>query len=677
MRHNITLRHQRPVDNPNMGVRGLQTFLKRNPSVSQNVDLSNTSLVIDGNNLMCCLFCDLAGQRDSEQWRCDIYGGDMVSYSERTKEFFVALEKCNITPILVYDGSVIGKQSTQDQLALKERTIHQRGLERFQLTKSTTEDCHDDRIVLPQTIHTVFRNIAADMGAQRIQTPFEADTHIARVANDLNCPVLTNDSDFIIYSLPQGFIMLDSFLYKRPISDQTGRQSIKCSIYSQSRLVRCLPGLRPETMPLLSILLGNDYVEAGTFDTILDIICRQHDGGSLIAETWNHKKIARLLGWLRHKSLDEAVEWILKQSNSNSRDRLKGVIKMLLRNYKIESTDNFETELEETYPARNADPETNIHPELMPPKYLRRLIEESDLTPISLDIVFHNTHYDYAVNDDLELVSSSYVKYRPYSLATTLLRPKSYSNLTTYRRQIESEKDAFYMYGRVKSEYSKVVVRPMETLEEFGSLEYLNCYSMITLEPALKKTMLMAVFRFNLEELNLMTDTLSKLFTGQFIQESTTCLILIKYIGLEAKMAPKPQFVNAVILTLFYYAALNGNLNKNSCQDSQYGQILLQLRPHAIKNNDRRYESSQTLYRRIVHFISQLQAAYVSYGLVNSLLNHVFPVPRYEKFLNGTLIFRLTKLMRLGELKLEALCHEIPTLYDVCNSLRVMVHSDE
>lgn len=598
----------------------------------------------------------------------------MVAYAQVVREFFANLDKCNITPILVFDGSVIGKQSTKDQLVLKERAIYQRGLERFQVAKCATEHAPNERIALPQTINHVFKNILSDMGIQRIQCPYEADTHIARIANDLNCPVLTNDSDFIIYSLPLGFIMIDLFPYKKIATNKQGANCIQCCIYSQSRLIKCIPGLKPDSMPLLSILLGNDYVEAGTFDRIINSICNQPYTGALVAETWSHRKIANLLTWLKNTTLDGAIEYVLNELQSGSRDRLRHIIKILLRNYRIEETDNFESELQEVYPA---DPKTTSGPDLMPAAYLRKLFETSDLSPMALDVVFRNTFYNYAIIDDFQLPSSSYVKYRPWSLAITLLRAKSYNNLTTYRRQIEAEKDAFHVFDRIRDEYCKIVIRTIEELDNFGSLEHVNCYSMITLEPALKKPMLMACFRYNNDELNLFTETLSQVFTDDFIRESSLCFILVKYIGLETKMNPKPQFVDALMLTMFFYAALAGQLNKNSIQDSQYGQLLLKLRPHSIKNNGRQYESSPTLYRRVVHFISQLQSAYVAYCLVNSLLNHVFQVPRYEKFLNSTLIFRLTKLMRIGEFKLGTLCQEIPILLDVCNSIKLLVHCDE
>lgn len=607
----------------------------------------------------------------------------MVVYGEIVKEFFASLKKCNITPILVFDGSVIGKQSTKDQLALKEGAIYKRGLERFQLAKTFSEDNPDDRLCLPHMINRVFKTIVIELGIQKIQSPYEADTHIARIANDLNCPVLSDDSDFLIYSLPQGFILLSYFFYKDIVTSKEGQNYLKCFICSQEKLIKCLPGLRPDNMPLLSILLGNDYVEAGAFDRVLDVICNQPYRGTLQAAGFNQRRIANLLAWFQKTTLDDAIDYILSLVRPISREGLRKTIRILLRNYKIEETDNFEAELLEIYPPAQANPnQTDSHhdnnnAELMPAAYLRHLFESGDLSSMALDIIFHNTHYNYAIIDDFDLTSSSYVKYRPYSLAVTLLRPRSYSNMTTYRRQVESEKDSFFMFDRISGEYTRIVIRPIETLDGFGSLEHFNCYSMITLDPSLKRSLVMNIFRFNENEMSLIRDIMSKVFVGHFVQESCICFLLVKYIGLETKRNPKPQFVDALMLTLFYYAALNGQLNENSFVDSAYGKLLLRLRPHATKCNDIQYGSSPSIYRRVIHFISQLQCAYSAFHLLNSLLDQVFQVEGLEKFFNGILIFRLTKLLRVEELNMITLCSELSVLSDASSAIRTMVNCDE
>jgi hypothetical protein len=660
-----------------MGVKGLQSFLKNNEGyLATKHNLSNTNLVIDANNLLCLLYTRSSTDRNSEQHRNDIYGGDLVFYAEMVREFFKSLEQCKITPILVFDGSVIGKAALKEFVVSKENEVYQRGLERFNRAKVFTEFSFDDDLLLPQTINIVFRNIANDMGIQRIQTPYEADTHIARVANDLNCPVLTNDSDFIIYDLKQGFLMLDLFEYKTPVpGSKPGEASIKCSLFSQARMAKTLPGIKKEIMPLLSVLLGNDYVEAGTFDQVMRSICNRYYEGFFEARSFNHRRIANLLIWMRGRSLQESIDYILSCVRPEYRSRLQKLIELFMRNYLIEVADDFDQELEQIYPTNKADPSL-IPLGQTPVTFLRKHMEQDDLGSIALDMIFLNTHYNYAILDDHTLPSSSYVKFRPYSLALVLLRRQSPINLSVYQRRVDSERNAFYIYDRVNGEYSKLAIKQMEYLDNFGSLLHVDCYTMITMDPALKRNMLMACFHFNAEEMNLMTDTVSMVLSGPFVKEAALCFILVKYIAVETKLPPKSQFVDALMLSIFYYAALSGNLNQEKIRnEAAFGKLLLKLRPHTKSNNRINYPNrDQAIYRRIMHFISQLHCAYKAYCLINSLLDHAFHPPRAERFLNSTLVFRLTKMFRLRELVTQDLCADLPPLIDICGAIQAQVH---
>lgn len=660
-----------------MGVKGLQTFLKNNEQyLSTRINLSNTSLVIDANNLLCLLYTKFCLDGKHEQHRSDIYGGDLVFYGETVKQFFENLEKCNIVPILVFDGSVIGKKALKEFVASKEKEVYQRGLERFERAKRANEFSFDGDLLLPQTINIVFRNVANEAGVQRIQTPYEADAHIARVANELNCPVLTNDSDFIIYDLKQGFVMLDFFEYETPVtSSKPGEYSIKCALFSQARMSKTLPGFNKEIMPLLSILLGNDYVEAGTFDGVMRSICNRHYDGFFEARSFNHRRIANLLTWMRGRSLQESVDYILGLVHQVHRPKLEKLIKLFMRNYHIESVDDFDQELEQIYPSSKVDPK---FAELgqTPVKFLRKHMEQDDLGSIALDMIFLNTHYNYSILDDYSLPSSSYIKFRPYSLALVLLRTQSLINLTTYRRGVEADRAAFHIYDRLHGEYTKLSIKQMEHLESFGPLLHLDCYSMITMEPALKRNMLMACFHFNTDEMSLMTDTVARALSGPFVEEAALCFILVKYIALETKLPPKSQFVDALLMTIFYYAALSGHINKEGIpNEGAFGKLLLILRPHTKSNNAMVYANKdQSIYRRIMHFISQLHCAYKAYCLINSLLDHAFQPPRTERFLNSTLVFRLTKLFRLREYTIQDLCVDMPTLIDICGAVQAQVH---
>jgi len=657
-----------------MGVTSLQSFLKANDSfVSDRIILNNTCLVIDGNNLVCQLYISHTLNKSSPYYGNHIYGGDFVNYSNVVKEFFANLQKCNITPILVFDGSVIGKPSQKDVVASKEKEVYQRALKKFKCAQNFVETSAGDDILLPQTINTIFRNIINDLKIKRVQAVYEADTHVARLANENCCPVLTNDSDFIIYQLKEGFILLDWFEYEKPIKDRSGKHGILCSLFSQRKLCKSIPGLRPECLSLVSVILGNDYVEAGTFDQVVERLCNHSYEGFLNARSYNHRRIANLLIWLRQKSLDDALEYIINQVHPSRQQKLRGLLRMLMKNYNIEQVDDFDSELDSVYAQGDKSNEVG---EFHPREYLKKQMEIDDLGQVALDMIFHNTHYNYTIVDDWRLPSSGYVKLRPYSLALVLLRPKAYTNLSTNQRKILSEQDSISMYDRHQGEYKKLIIRPMDKLNNFGTLEHLDCQTMILLDPALKRDILMSCFHFSSGEHDIINDTTALIFQDKWIKEVTICMILVKYIGIETGLQPKPQFVDALLVTFFFRAACCGGLNQINVPDaSSYGPLLLKLRTHSMMVNNNKYEPyDNDLFRRILHFISQLQQAYKSYSIINSLLGHPFHLAYQGSFMNCTLIYRLTKLFRLEQEKLDTLFKDIPRFLDLCGTMRMLVN---
>lgn len=654
-------------------------MLKQNPVLSSEVDLHDTSVVIDSSNLCFTLYDIYNNSSRSDDFRNDMYGGDMPGFAQVVRDFFAKLDKCNITPILVLDGSVIGKEATKDEVLLKDQTCFNRAMERFRNTMNILEYDPSGSLISPLLMSRVYKLVARDMGIQIVQCPYEADTHIARISNELNCPVVTNDSDFFIYNLKVGHILAESLVDALPQEKQirvgqaaVRKQIIRTRLINHHALVRCIKGLRPETLPLLGILLGNDFVERGAFDPLINEVCNVPYNGVLLCETHSHRKIANLLRWLAYKSLDEALEEIVSKVSRIHQGNLSHQVRRLLRNYDIAKSSDFLTELSEMYPDRDicgAD-----HPELKPPAFLRRIIEDEDASSLALDLIFRNTHYFYSIVDDVKLPAANYVIYRPLSLAIVLVRPNSYGDVRAYQRQLQANKDAFNMGGRLQNRYMVFKVKPMETLENFGSLEHLDCYNMLLLEPALKKSLLHNLFRFTDEEFCLMTDLTSKIFTDCFVLESTICLLLVKYASVESKRRPVAQFVQAIILTLVFYAALDGKLNSETMEESKYGPLLLKIKPHT-KNYIYipKRPDSEGIFRRVVHFINELQACYQGFTLINSLLNHVYAKPRYDKFFNSVLMFRLTKLFRYRSLEFNSMCHELQVLIDFCGSICTML----
>jgi len=83
----------------------------------------------------------------------------------------------------------------------------------------------------------------------------EADKEIASLANQWNCPVISNDSDFFIYDIPAGYIPLSHIHYNK--------NSIHADLFHRTKLARHLE-IEEIMLPLLASLLGNDFIGSET-----------------------------------------------------------------------------------------------------------------------------------------------------------------------------------------------------------------------------------------------------------------------------------------------------------------------------------------------------------------------------------------------------------------------------
>ncbi|CAI9734191.1 Hypothetical predicted protein [Octopus vulgaris] len=74
---------------------------------------------------------------------------------------------------------------------------------------------------------------------------FEADSQIMLLANQWNCPVLSNDCDFYIYDVTGGFIMSDSVDYnpKSFNEESSGKmyKFLECRIYVSKNFIDLFP----------------------------------------------------------------------------------------------------------------------------------------------------------------------------------------------------------------------------------------------------------------------------------------------------------------------------------------------------------------------------------------------------------------------------------------------------
>ncbi|XP_038137126.1 protein asteroid homolog 1-like [Cyprinodon tularosa] len=259
-----------------MGVRGLDSFLKSQDGIYENLQFRSSRLVIDG--------CSLTYQLYFSSGLDQNHGGEYAAYENLIERFITALRTCKISPFVVLDGgSVISKAKTAVKRA--KNRIHKSN-------RASMSGEHKD--ILPKLADIVFRQKLAQLQVPVAQSISESDQEIAALAAEWECPALSNDSDFYIVDLPKGFLPFSDFQWK-----QNGSLSfIPCRRYKSSTFCR-LFRLQPQFLPTFAALAGNDYIE-----------WEEINWDQFVPPgTEPHGRLRGLLHWLkRYQEPEEALE---------------------------------------------------------------------------------------------------------------------------------------------------------------------------------------------------------------------------------------------------------------------------------------------------------------------------------------------------------------------------------
>ena len=304
-----------------MGVHGLTSFIDENNHLLTDLELHNCKIIIDGNNLYHFLYYYFKIPTQ--------YAGDYRQYERSTWYFFRTLKACGIHPYVVFDGAL-------DEEQRKLGTTLQRAKNRLNSAESLSQG--RDAKMLPVLAFETFRQVLNELGIPHVTCDFEADNHVAALAHCWKCPVLTNDSDFFIYDLKGGYIVLDYLnleLHRRDTSNgEEGHNFLKVQIYYFEAFLSQFSGMDRKLVPLFATLLGNDFVPAKTFEVFYCGVKLPKPSSDRLFTSRRFAKIAGLLQWLGNmEAYDNAVGKILEHFACAKRRHIEEVIDRCVKTY--------------------------------------------------------------------------------------------------------------------------------------------------------------------------------------------------------------------------------------------------------------------------------------------------------------------------------------------------------
>ncbi|KAF8564151.1 hypothetical protein P879_11653, partial [Paragonimus westermani] len=177
-----------------MGVRGLYTYISRDPGNFKSYQLHNTYLIIDAEN-----YINVCYRRSNLSRH---YGGEYMDFVVCVRIFLKQLRKCRITPIFIFDGCH-NREGTKRETLLNRNVDRIKELSKFLMeTRFNLDDVEGIPEILPKLTNLVFREVLNELRIPHFCYEREADMHIAELAIYLDCPLLSNDSDFYLFQAP-------------------------------------------------------------------------------------------------------------------------------------------------------------------------------------------------------------------------------------------------------------------------------------------------------------------------------------------------------------------------------------------------------------------------------------------------------------------------------------------
>ncbi|KAM4528373.1 single-strand DNA endonuclease ASTE1-like [Odontesthes bonariensis] len=222
-----------------MGVRGLHKLIQES-NILTDFEVSGSKVVIDGPGLYYHLYYRAEPKLDQR------HGGDYSAFRDEVGRFFDALRRCDITPYVLLDGG----HKPQKEETLKSR-LRDKVSKATRLAEPGGERSRDE--ILPPLVKDVFIQLLRDRRVEFVQSSGEADLECALRANERKCPVLSDDSDFYIFHVQEGFLPLKEFQWKQVRDERIPAKRYRITDFCQRFQIR------PRLMPVFAALTGNDY----------------------------------------------------------------------------------------------------------------------------------------------------------------------------------------------------------------------------------------------------------------------------------------------------------------------------------------------------------------------------------------------------------------------------------
>jgi hypothetical protein len=266
-----------------MGVRGLTSLFKTR-RFYDNYKLSNCHLIIDGYAFASVLYREVCSN--------PALGGDYDRYGMEVEWWFKELLRCGVVPVVVFGGTYKKKDFWKKRKNFLSKVLNFQKLSPYSIPDQN----------FPLMLRKAFLEKLVELGIALVQSDFQDYGQMAALAKKLDCPVLSDNSDFLIYNV--GYIPLTSFPFSSP--SLVRGQAIPCIIFRVKLFLNSF-GVSESMLPLLAAIVTTYEKYSTQHQT--NHIKTFFDSLNVTIIPFRHKKfIPDVISWLRKESFDSALK---------------------------------------------------------------------------------------------------------------------------------------------------------------------------------------------------------------------------------------------------------------------------------------------------------------------------------------------------------------------------------
>lgn len=600
-----------------MGVHSLSSFVAKIDDLKKEYHLKNTKVVIDGNNLMHSMYSVFNKENPDDY----LFASNFLLLRRFFVKFFDNMAKCKVTPILVFDGSL---NPDLEESRIRRLNV---AFERSKCLSDNPPDlCHslniekENNVIFPFLVRKCFLSVAKEANVTCLQTRLDSDLATARLANELKCPLISDDSDFLIMTIDEGVISCESLNWQS-IQTSKNKSYFECKIYKIKDFVDHF-GLKPEMLPIFASLVGNDGIDGHIFDGLVaDINTHRTDEGSATdmrngCSNDRFDRMNLLLHWLSEKffSATHAQNFIINYLENNgqkadqfltsvkSYESAEGTFLKTLLDYKLSETTEDQIPIDKMIAERRV------------PKWFLMEFFQCKLNAVLFGFVDKQLFLMRPLVEDFKLESCFECSYELNAYLLAILR-LSYED----RKPIE-------MKARSGSEIKTILVHPKTSINLIGGGDQkipifteLHNYS-----DKEKKTLLFSILSEDEKWIDHLEEKLRLLkIDDKDIEFWTYFLVIFKYWKRNTKLYLRDQyftFVRSLVLSLIYYR--HRSLIRNDFNG------LLSVAKNRFKPH-------------VTHYLNEFQFLYSTIDNLVALLGYPIKAVELHFYFNGILYYNL------------------------------------